>query len=175
MGKYAMDNPTRLAEFKQKIPKDLKWEMAPPNSNPFHNSYGWIKEGTYPIHCSFIFQVGLTVPFDPLLADFLHRTRFHLGQLTPTVVKAVLGVSKLNKRCNLYLDFDDIRYYYGLTQGKDDGRWAVGDRVKSPSLVEFLGDSHKYSYDNIFIIKGNVEPDHKITQFPSNSAHLVGS
>ena len=62
----------------------------------------------------------------------------------------------MNRRFGLHLDFDDIRYCYSLTQGKEDGRWAVRARVKSPSLVEALGDNHKYSYDDIVIIKDKV-------------------
>ena len=60
---------------------------------------------------------------------------------------------------SIHLDFDDIKYCYGINQGKCDKRWALKARIKSPSLVEALGDSHKYSYDDIVIIKGNVEPD----------------
>lgn len=32
-------------------------------------------------------------------------------------------------------------------------------KVNSPSLVEALPDSHKYMYNDIAIIKGNVEPN----------------
>lgn len=120
-----------------------------------------IKEGTYPIYCSFFFQAGLTILFDPLLVDYLRRTRFQLGQLTLIVIRVILGVAELNRRFDLHLDFDDLRYCYGLIQGKDDGKWAVRARTRSPSLVEALGDSHKYSYDDIVIIKGNVEPNPK--------------
>lgn len=91
--------------------------MAPPNSEPFHNSDKGTKERTYLIYCYFFFQAGLTIPFDPQLVDFLRRAHFHLGQLTPTVVIEVLRVTELNKRYNLHLNFDDIRYWYGLTQG----------------------------------------------------------
>ena len=132
--------------------------MAPVNSDPFHDPIE-NKAGTYPIFCSFFFQVGLTIPFDPLLVDFLLHTRFHLGQLTPAVVRGILGVAELNMRFNVSLYFDDIRYCCGVSRNKGDGRWAIKVRVNSPSLVEALGDSHKYNYSDVVIIKGNVEPD----------------
>lgn len=109
IGKYAITNEWCLADFKKKILEYLKWEITPPNSDPFHDPLK-IYEGTYPIYCSFFFQVGLTIPFDPLLVDFLRCTRFHLGQLTPTVVRVVLGVTELNRRFDLHLDFDDLNY-----------------------------------------------------------------
>lgn len=39
-------------------------------------------------------------------------------------------------------------------------------RVKSLSLVEALGYSYKYSYDDIVIIKGNVEPGQENAHVP---------
>lgn len=120
---------------------------ALPKFDPYYDST-LIKERTYPIFCSFFFQVGLTIPFDPLLVDFFYCTNFHLGQLTPTVVRVVLGVAKLNRRFGLHLDSKDIRYCYGLNQSKEDKRWALRAKVKSLSLVEALRDSHKYSYSH---------------------------
>ena len=94
-----------------------------------------------------------------MLVNFLRRTHFHLNQLTLAVVRVILGAAKLNRRFGLSLDFDDIRYCYGLSRNKGDDRLAIKARVNSPSLVEALGDSHKYSCGDIVIIKGNVEPD----------------
>lgn len=47
MGKNAITDEWHLSIFKKKIPKDLGWEMAPPNSDPFHEPLE-INERTYP-------------------------------------------------------------------------------------------------------------------------------
>lgn len=72
----------------------------------------------------------------------------------------------MNRRFGLHLDFDDIRYCYSITQGREDKRLTLRARVKSLSLVEALGYSYKYSYDDIVIIKGNVEPGQENAHVP---------
>lgn len=109
-----------------------------------------------------------------MLVDFLCRTNFHLGQHTPTILRVVLGAAELNRKFGVHLDFDDIRYCYGLNQGKDDKKWPLRARINSLSLEEALGDSCKYSYDDIVNIKGNVKPDLENARVPSNSGHLMG-
>lgn len=116
--------------------------------------------GIYPIYTLFFMQVGLKIPFDPLLANFLYKTRLHVAQLSPNTVKIILRIAKLNRCYGLNLEFHNIRYCYNLGASKKDKKWNLKARVQSPSLVEALPDSHKYMYNDIIIIltKGNVEP-----------------
>lgn len=53
--------------------------------------------GTYPIYTSYFLQAGLKIPFDPLLADFLRKTKHHISQLAPKSVRTILGITEINR------------------------------------------------------------------------------
>ena len=91
------------------------------------------------------------------MVQFLREIRFHLGQLTPNIIKIVLGVAQLNRHFNLSLGMYEIKYCYNLTQS--EGKWKLKARVNSPYLVEGLSTSYKGMYDNIAVINSVVELD----------------
>lgn len=62
---------------------------------------------------------GLTFLFDPLLVDFLRENQLHICQLTPNAVRVVLGIAEFNRRFNLALGLNEIKYYYSLRLYKD--------------------------------------------------------
>ena len=89
--------------------------------------------------------------------DFLRETRLHLGQVTPNVVRIVLGTAEINRHFNLNPGLKKIKYCYSV--GVLDEKWNLGARPNSPSIIESLASSHKGYYNDIVIIMGNVEPD----------------
>lgn len=70
-------------------------------------------------------QAGLKIPFDPLLMDFLRKTKLYFGQITPNTLRIILGIAELNMHYELGLDFHDIRYYNNLGVNKNDKRWNL--------------------------------------------------
>ena len=86
----------------------MDWGECDPNENPFENVR--INKGTYPLFISFFRQAGLRLPLYAFLVTFLRDTRFHLGQLTPNIVRIVLGVAEPNRRFNLSLGFNEIKF-----------------------------------------------------------------
>lgn len=158
MEKYALKLNIRGQEFSRKyLPKDLPWSECEERKNPFHNDV-FITVGTYPIFTSFFMKAGLKVPFDYLLVNFLRKIRLYLSQITPNALRIVLAIAELNKCYKLSLDFDVIRYCYSFSLNQDDRRWNLKAKVNSSFLVEAFPDSHKYMYDDIVIIKGDVKP-----------------
>ncbi|KAM7497521.1 hypothetical protein LguiA_021941 [Lonicera macranthoides] len=77
----------------------------------------------------------------------MEKMNFHLCQLTPNVVRIILGVAELNRRFDLRLGLNEIKYYYLLCQFED--KWNMRARLTSPSLVEGLASFHKSMYSDI--------------------------
>lgn len=97
--------------------------------------------------------------FEPLLVDFLHRTKLHLSQLAPNLFRIILGVAEINRRFGMQLDFWDVMYCYSLSYVTGELRWNLKGRIGFPALVLGLWDSCKYMYADSVIIKGDVEPN----------------
>lgn len=112
-----------------------------------------------PINTSFFFGAGLSLPLDPLVVEFLTETRFHIYQLTPNIIRILLGASKLNRRFVLHLVLNEIKYCYSL--GIFEDKWNLRVRPHSPSLVEGLTFSHKGYYNDVIIITGVLDPTNK--------------
>lgn len=114
---------------------------------------------TYSIYTFYFLQAELRTPFDPLLVDFLYKTRLHISQLTPNLVRTILEIVEINRRFGAQLDFWDTRYCYAFGFSNSEGKWNLKGRTGPPTLVLSLWDFCKYVYNNSVIIKGNVEPD----------------
>ena len=94
MGRYALGSEEKMREFQTKfLPEGLKWEEYDGTDDPIQDRND-IAVGTYPIYTSYFLQAGLRIPFDPLLVDFLHRTRLQIGQVAPNAVIIILGVDQ---------------------------------------------------------------------------------
>lgn len=94
MGKYDLTEASRLAFEDMYIPNEVVWRDYGDNEDPFRGSpTGSMPENQYPIFISFFRVAGLRLPLHPLLVDFLREIRFHLCQLTPNVIRIILGVA----------------------------------------------------------------------------------
>ena len=159
MGRYELQSKERKKEFQTNfLPKELKWEEYSGAIEIIIEKID-IDLGTYPIFTSYFMQVGLKIPFDPLLVDFLRRTRLQIGQLAPDTVRTILVVVEINRWFVMQLDLWDIKYCYNFGIFKSKGRWNLKGWVAAPALVLGLWDSYKYMYSDIVIIKGDVELD----------------
>lgn len=151
MGRYALVTE----EMKKKFQKDflfegLEWEEYGGTGDLISNNVD-IAADTYPIYTSYFLQAGLSIPFDPLLVDFLYITKLHIGQLAHNSVKTIIGIVEINRRFRMQFDFLDIKYCYNFRFSKSEGRWSLKGRTGEPSF--------KYMFNDSVIIKGNVEPD----------------
>lgn len=114
MGRYTLVSDERKRRFRKYfLPKSLELEE-------YNNFVDFIAKsidfatGTYPIYISYFLQEGLKIMFNPLLVDFLHRTKLQIIQVAPNLVRTILGIAKINRRFGMQLNFWDIKYYYGI-------------------------------------------------------------
>lgn len=139
MGRYALISDEKKKKFQKKfLPAYLEWKERPDPDDaivPFVD----FNEGTYPIYTSYFLQVGLRISFDPLLVNFLHRTRLHLSQLAPNYVRIILSVAEMNRRLGTQLDFWDIMYCYSLSGAQGDPRLNLKAKPGLPSLWMVYG------------------------------------
>lgn len=79
------------------LPKDLEREEYSGTSNLISENVD-IAAGTYPIYTSYFLQAELRILFDPLLIDFLQRTRLHIAHWAPNSIRTILGITEINRR-----------------------------------------------------------------------------
>lgn len=90
------------------LPRGLEWEEYSGTGDLISEDVN-IAAGTYPIYTSYFLQVGLKILFDPLLVDFLHWTRLHIGQLALNSIRTIMGIAKINRRFGMQLDLWDMK------------------------------------------------------------------
>lgn len=161
MGKWTLETSAKRLAFEDEfIPDGLARKECDKEDNPFEITLDRdILEGEYLIYTSFFKLAGLKLPFGPLLVDFLRKIKFHVGQLTPNVIRIILGTTEINRHFNLNLGINEIKYCYSI--GLTDEKWNLKARPHSPSIVEGLSSSYKGYYNDIVGIMGDVEPDPK--------------
>ena len=116
MGKWALKTAVKRLAFEDNfIPDGTTWRESNYNKDLFVRNYiDDFPEGEYSIYTSFFLGVVLTLPFDPLLLEFLRDTRLYICQLTTNTIRIILGAAELNRRFNMNLGLRELKYCYAL-------------------------------------------------------------
>lgn len=117
-------------------------------------------------------EAGLSLPFGPLMVDFLWCCKLTPSQLSPNGITIICGIERLNVIHGTSLRLEELQYCYSFR------RQAYGFSLKvrndSPSLVLALPDSHKGFDEDAIILIGDIIPNPMYKLVPRRASGPVG-
>ncbi|GMP56621.1 hypothetical protein CsSME_00021040 [Camellia sinensis var. sinensis] len=154
MGKYRfmVNSPGALADFHREynIPDDVHLEIAKKGDTP------WGELDKCPFTVVSIVEGGLRFPVQPLICEFLRKTRLCPTQVSNNAYKIINGVAELNRILGLNLGLAEIFHQYALSKNKGGFCWYLKVRKDRAKLIE--GNLDKETNDDDFLwVSGNYE------------------
>jgi hypothetical protein len=100
-----------------------------------------------------IIEGGVRFPLDPLLVEFLNYFNLSSTQVSPNILRIIMGVVELNRRLGLSLTVHDIVAMYTLYSTKNKA-YSLRPRNVDRTLVNGLSNTNKDMSDDYLLVSG---------------------
>ncbi|GMP60339.1 hypothetical protein CsSME_00023242 [Camellia sinensis var. sinensis] len=140
-----VNSPGALAEFRREyhIPDDVHLELAKKGDTP------WGELDKCPFTVVSIVEGDLCFLVQPLICEFLRKTRLCLTQVSNNTYKIINGMAALNMLLGLNLDLAETFHQYTLSKNKGGFCWYLKVRKGRAKLIE--GNPDKETNDDDFL------------------------